>query len=108
MAGCAAAMAHDAVAGVQSGGGARIREILANTCCSGSREKPEAGFSRFPSKQALETIFGQIENNELRNQYSLGYSPVRSDAPAGFRAIHVVTKDRTLIVQSREGYYPDR
>lgn len=45
--------------------------------------------------------FGSIEE-DLRNQYSLGYMP---DVPApGFHQIRLATK-RNLTVQTREGYY---
>jgi VWFA-related protein len=65
------------------------------------------GFFEVSQKRPLEKVFSEIDD-ELRNQYSLGYTPDRSDAGSAFRAIHVVTKDRSLLVQSRDGYYPDR
>lgn len=54
-------------------------------------------------KQTLEQIFNQIQE-ELRNQYSIGYS-----APPGpegkFRRIQLRTRDSGLKVQTRQGYY---
>ncbi len=61
------------------------------------------GFFEVSAKQPIEKVFDQIEE-ELRNQYSLGYTPDSSGTP-GFRAIHLVAKDPSLIVQSRNGYY---
>ncbi len=56
-------------------------------------------------KLTIGQIYEQIEE-ELRNQYSLGYS---SDQPAdsmAYRKIAVRTRNKNLIVQSRDGYYP--
>ncbi len=61
------------------------------------------GFFEGSKKQSLDDIYRQIQE-ELRNQYSLGYTPDRSDGP-GFRRIHVAMKQKNLIVQARDGYY---
>lgn len=55
-------------------------------------------------KQPVEKIYAQIEE-ELRNQYSLGYTPDRTDLSAGYHKILVKTKQKELVVQAREGYY---
>ena len=55
-------------------------------------------------KQSVEKIYAQIEE-ELRNQYSLGYTPDRSDSEGGYHKIAVKTKQKDLVVQAREGYY---
>jgi len=55
-------------------------------------------------KQPLEQIYAQI-GDELRNQYSLGYTPDRTDPGAGFHKIQLTTKEKDLIVQARSGYY---
>jgi VWFA-related protein len=56
-------------------------------------------------KLPLDEIYAQIED-ELRNQYNLGYTPVRTstDAP-GYRKIEVTTTQKELTVQARKGYY---
>ena len=54
-------------------------------------------------KETLEKIYAQIEE-ELRNQYSLGYTPGK-DAGAGYHKIHVTAKGKDLVVQARDGYY---
>jgi VWFA-related protein len=56
-------------------------------------------------KETVDKIYAQIEE-ELRNQYSLGYSSDRSDV-GGYRKISLKTKQKDLIVQAREGYYAD-
>jgi VWFA-related protein len=55
--------------------------------------------------QAIDEIFRTIAE-ELRNQYSLGYTPA-SDVGFGYHKIHVATKQKDMIVQSRDGYYAD-
>lgn len=54
-------------------------------------------------KTSLQQIFQQIED-ELRHQYSLGYTPETSALP-GYRHIQVTTKKKGLKVQARDGYY---
>jgi hypothetical protein len=53
----------------------------------------------------LEKVFSTVEE-ELRSQYSLGYSPDFSDTSNAYRHIHLTTKQRNYAVQTREGYYP--
>ncbi len=55
-------------------------------------------------KQTVEQIYAQI-SEELHNQYSLGYTPDRENPGLGFHAIHLVAKDKDLVVQARSGYY---
>jgi VWFA-related protein len=54
-------------------------------------------------KEPIDKIYAQIEE-ELRNQYSLGYS-VAKDATPGFHKLSVTAKKKDLIVQARDGYY---
>jgi VWFA-related protein len=55
-------------------------------------------------KLSLSEIYDRIQE-ELRNQYSIGYTP--SDATsAGFRSIKIRTKDGKYEVVARAGYYP--
>jgi VWFA-related protein len=55
-------------------------------------------------KKPIEQIFTEIEE-ELRNQYSLGYTPDNPDTQVGYRKIHVTAKQKGLTVQARDGYY---
>jgi VWFA-related protein len=55
-------------------------------------------------KQTVEKIYAQIEE-DLRNQYSLGYTPDRTDPGEGFHKISVKTKEKDLVVHAREEYY---
>jgi VWFA-related protein len=54
------------------------------------------------SKQTADRIYAQIEE-ELRNQYNLGYSPEQT--AAGYHRIDVKTRQKDLSVQARQGYY---
>ena len=61
------------------------------------------GFFEVSSKHPIEKIYDQIEE-ELRNQYSLGYTSNITDGP-GYRRIALTVDKKDLIVQSRTGYY---
>jgi VWFA-related protein len=54
-------------------------------------------------KQPIDSIYSQIEE-ELRNQYSLGYTPA-ADSGTGYHKILLATKQKDQIVQTRDGYY---
>jgi VWFA-related protein len=58
-------------------------------------------------KQPIEQIYDRIQE-ELRNQYSLGYTPDRADVGVGYHKIRLMTKQKDLIVQARDGYYAER
>jgi VWFA-related protein len=62
------------------------------------------GYFEVSKKHSLDDIYRQIQD-ELRNQYSIGYT---SDKPAGsgeFRRIQLAVRQKGLIVQARDGYY---
>ena len=67
------------------------------------RLSKETGGSFFEvsKKLTIEKIYDQIQE-ELRNQYSLGYTP---DAGTGYRKIQLTVKQNGLSVQTRDGYY---
>jgi len=56
-------------------------------------------------KQSVDQIYQQIQD-ELRNQYSLGYTPDRAgEGGSEYHKIHLTTKQKDLLVQARDGYY---
>jgi len=61
------------------------------------------GFFEVSDKHPLDKIYGQIEE-ELRSQYSLGYTSNSSNGP-GFRRITLTTGKKNLVTQTRQGYY---
>jgi VWFA-related protein len=58
-------------------------------------------------KLAIDQIYDSIAE-ELRTQYNLGYTPDKGNAEAGYHKVSLVTKQKDLTVQTREGYYADR
>jgi VWFA-related protein len=61
-------------------------------------------FFEVSKKQSIDQIYASIEE-ELRNQYSLGYTPDKADAAPGYHKIHLTTTQKDLVVQTRDGYY---
>ena len=57
-------------------------------------------------KLSISDIYAQVQE-ELRNQYTLGYTPDRSNQQTGYHKIHLTTKQADLTVQARDGYYSD-
>jgi len=64
-----------------------------------------ARFFEVSRREPIQKVFADIEE-DLRNQYNLGYSPDQPGTPGGYRRIHLETRQKGLIVQTREGYYP--
>jgi VWFA-related protein len=65
------------------------------------------GFFEVTKKQSIDQVFDLIQN-ELRSQYSLGYT---SDLPvriSEFRKIKLATAQKGLIVQARDRYWAQR
>lgn len=64
-------------------------------------------FFEVSKKQLIEQVYDQTQE-ELRSQYSLGYTPDRVDVGAGYHKIRLMTKQKGLLVQARDGYYTGR
>lgn len=54
--------------------------------------------------QSIEAIYTEIED-ELRNQYSIGYTPSRPGPDGRYHKLRLTTKDRHLVVDTRQGYF---
>ncbi len=66
----------------------------------------QVGRFHFP----LDKVFADIEE-ELRNQYNIGYTPDKPGEPGEYRKIHLTAKTnkkKDLVVQTRAGYYTQR
>lgn len=72
-----------------------------------TRLSAETGGAFFEVSAAnpIEKIYAQIED-ELRNQYSIGYTPARIEKDGKYRKLKLTTKRKDLIVRTRDGYYP--
>ena len=87
--------------GAGPNGGQDGRKILQQI----SRETG-GSFFEVSKKLSLDDIFVRLQE-ELRNQYSLGYTSDATGGPAAYRTIKIATRKTGLQVQSREGYYPE-
>ncbi len=65
-------------------------------------EETGGAYFEVSGSMTLDRIYARIQD-ELRNQYSLGYTSDQTGA--GYRKIKVIAKGKNLIVQAREGYY---
>jgi VWFA-related protein len=66
-------------------------------------------FFEVTKKETTEDIYTTIQE-ELRGQYSLGYTPGKTDTTAsasGYHRILLKAKEKDLAVQTREGYYAE-
>ena len=63
------------------------------------------GFFEVSRKMGIDAIYRRIEE-ELRSQYSIGYTPDRLTGGGAFRTISLKARRKELVVQARQGYYP--
>ena len=87
------------------GGGGYPREEHADGKKVLDRISRETGGRMFEvsKKQTVDDIYKTIEE-ELRNQYSIGYTPAADVAP-GYHKLRLDAKPKELAVQARDGYY---
>jgi len=81
------------------GDGKRVLERMAND--SGG------SFFEVSKKQTVDSIF-DILQEELRNQYNLGYVSDKPVTLSEFRAIHLTVRQNGLVVQARHQYWAQR
>jgi VWFA-related protein len=88
-------------------GGRRFPEEHADGKKVLERISKETGGRMFQvsKKEPVNQIYSQIQE-ELRNQYSLGYTP--NPIEPGYHKIQVAATKKDLVVQARDGYYGDR
>ena len=55
-------------------------------------------------KHTLQDVFKELQE-ELRNQYTLGYTPSNTARDGSYRKIEIKVKQPDLVVQARKGYY---
>ena len=63
------------------------------------------GYFEVTHKQPVDKIYERIQE-ELRNQYSLGYTSDQPNSEGGYRRISLTVGKKGLVVQTRDGYYP--
>src|SRR4029077_3005269 len=64
-------------------------------------------FFEVSKKESVGEIYSSIVE-ELRTQYSMGYTPDKDSAASGYHHVQLAVKRKDLTVQTREGYYADR
>ena len=64
-------------------------------------------FFEVTKKESIDQIYAEIDE-ELRNQYALGYTPDKADADVGYHKIDLTSKQKDAVVQTREGFYIGR
>jgi len=63
------------------------------------------GFFTVSEDNPIDKIYAQIED-ELRHQYSIGYTSDRRESNGKYRKITLTAKRNGVIVRTRDGYYP--
>ena len=63
-------------------------------------------FFEITNEMPLASIYGRVED-ELRSEYSLGYSHDDADLKEGYHKLRVTTTQGGLTVQARDGYYAE-
>lgn len=64
-------------------------------------------FFEVSKKQTVGEIYDSIVE-ELRTQYSMGYTPDKDSSASGYHHVVLTVKKKELTVQTRDGYYADR
>ena len=93
--------------GRHGGGGPRGETVDGKKVLQRLSRETGAQMYEVSKKESIEEIYARIEE-ELRHQYSIGYTPDHSNAGAGYHKIHLAAKQKDLIVQARDGYYSDK
>jgi VWFA-related protein len=63
-------------------------------------------FFEVTKKLPIDQVYASVEE-ELRNQYSLGYTPSPADTDGGYHRIELTVDQKDDTVQARDGYYSD-
>jgi VWFA-related protein len=93
----------------------RLRRPLRTTVLAAAKERGKLGLQRMAREtggesyevtksRTIEDVYAQIQD-ALRNQYSIGYTPKNPAMDGKYRKIRLTTRDRSLIVTTRDGYY---
>jgi VWFA-related protein len=67
-------------------------------------EETGGGFYSLNDETDFESVFNQI-GQELRSQYSLGYRSTNTTRDGKYRRIRILSKNRSLNIRARMGYY---
>jgi VWFA-related protein len=87
------------------GGGRRGGEVDGRKVLERLSRETGGRYFEVSKKEPIDKVYESLEE-ELRSQYSIGYTPENKTASTEYRRIHLTMKQKSLIVQTREGYYP--
>jgi VWFA-related protein len=76
------------------------RKVMERLAC-----ETGGGFYAVSDDNPIDQVYAQIED-ELRSQYSIGYTPSRADTTGKYRKLKLMRVRRGLVVRTRDGYYP--
>jgi VWFA-related protein len=88
--------------GPGGGGGGRANQVDGKKVLQRLAEETGGGYFEVSTKRTLGDIYTSIEE-ELRSQYSLGFTPGKDSI--GYHKLRVGVKDKSLVAQARSGYY---
>jgi len=87
------------------GGGRRGGDVDGRKVLQRLSRETGGRYFEVSKKEPIDKVYESLEE-ELRSQYSIGYTPDTKTASNDYRRIHLATKQKSLVVQTREGYYP--
>ena len=87
------------------GGGRRGGEVDGRQVLQRLSRETGGRYFEVSKKEPIDKVYESLEE-ELRSQYSIGYTPDTKTASNDYRHVHLTAKQKSLIVQTREGYYP--
>jgi VWFA-related protein len=91
---------HPVAMAVQAGYLAHGRNVMRRLA-----QETGGGYFAVSKENSIESVYAKIED-ELRSQYSIGYTSDQIEGNKTFRKIALTTKNKELIVRTRAGYYP--
>lgn len=86
-------------------GGGRGGEVDGKKVLQRIADETGGRFFEVSKRMPIDKVYEAIQE-DLRSQYSIGYTPEGSPNNTEYRRIHLTTKQKGLVVQAREGYYP--
>jgi len=67
-------------------------------------EETGGGYFEVTKKEPIEKIYAQIED-DLRNQYSIGYTPSPAGKSGEYRKVMLTVRNKKMTARTRDGYY---
>jgi VWFA-related protein len=94
---------HGGYGGGRGGGRPQQQEVDGKKILEEISTRTGGRMFKVSKKDTVDKIYAEIDE-ELRNQYVLGYTPAKDTSP-GYHRIHLSTFNKDLKVQTRDGWY---